>query len=476
MPIELRATRLARRWRQIMLALGCALVLSLLGTSVWQTAVSLDALGALQMQAGRVGRLDSMLIQLVDAESGARGYLLSRNPAYLEPYLNSLSTIEFTLEEIRRDVGPASQDQEAFARLSELTTLKLRILSEAVTRGTRGDEAPRGPDTSEGQRHMDMIRKTLAEMKSRMVAQGQHSLEQSITHVYRTRWVVAALSGGALVLLGVLFVVVQRQFRLREQIADLLRSENARLDGQVRARTAELSDLASYLTRTREAEMDRLARELHDELGALLTVARMDAAWLVRELDGVMSGPCRERFDRLLHGLDGGITLKRRIIDDLRPPLLQELGLLAALRALGEDFAKEGGARMILDLPQGDLALPPQPSLALFRIAQEALTNIRRHAHARNVTLRFTLTPERMVLEVEDDGVGFDPTRTAAGIHGLAGMRHRVQMFSGEFSIDSGPGKGTRIIASLPLAAAQQEATSAEDRDRAPGAQTAEPS
>lgn len=452
--IHAGVVRLSRAWRQIMLALGCALVLSLFGSSVWQASVSLQALGEVQVQAGRVARLDSMLIQLVDAESGARGYLLSRSQAYLEPYLNSLATIEYTLDEIRRDVGTEPQDQEALSQLTGLITLKLGILSAAVGQGTATEEAPRGAETSEGQRYMETIRKTLAGMKTRMAAQGQRSLEQSIAHVQHTRWVVATLSGAALVLLGVLFVALRRQFRLREQLAQLLHSENERLDGLVRSRTAELSDLASYLTSTREAERESLARELHDELGALLTAARMDAAWLLRQLDGVMPDACRERFGRLQQRLDGGIALKRRIIDDLRPPLLRELGLVAALRSLGEQFERDSGLRLSLELPAEDCELPPDPSLALFRIAQEALTNVRRHAGAHGVRLRLGLAPGWLRLEVADDGVGFDAVAAAQGHHGLAGMRHRVQMFAGEFVLDSRPGAGTRIAVGLPLALA----------------------
>lgn len=443
----------SRRRRLTVLALGCVLVLSLFLSSFWQAAASLKALGALQAQAGRIGRVDSMMIQLVDAESGARGYLLSRNPGYLKPYLNSLATVEYTLEEIRQDIGDDPRDQEAVAQLTGLITLKLRVLAEAVSRGKVGDEAPRGAGISEGRRSMDTIRLTLGELKGRMAAQGQRSLEASIVHVERTRWVVAALAGGALLLLVMLFVAGQREVQLRERLADLLQGENARLDALVQARTAELSDLASYLTRTREAEQARLARELHDELGALLTAAKMDAAWLGRKVEATALAPCRERYEHLLQTLDSGITLKRRIIDDLRPPLLQELGLVAALRALGEDFARSDGVSVSLDLPPHDVELPPESALALFRIAQEALTNIRRHAHAARVTLRFVPSAEQMRLEVADDGVGFDADAPLQRRHGLAGMRHRVQMFSGSFSVVSHPGGGTRVVASLPRAA-----------------------
>lgn len=456
MALHARAGRLARYWRRAMLALGAVLVLALLVSSDWQAGASLSALRELQMQAERTGRLDSLMIQMADAESSVRGYLLSRQRAYLEPYYNSLATIEYTLEGVRQDLGAGREDQDAMGQLSGLITLKLRILAEAVEQGRVGDEAPRGTGSSEGQRYMDSIRKTLAEIKGRMVAHGQRSLDESIHHVDRTRWVVAALSGGALALLATLFVLLQRQFLLRERVAGMLQREKQRLDSLVQERTAELSELASYLSNARESEKARLARELHDELGALLTAARMDAAWVVRKLEPAALAQHRERLERLLQTLDGGIALKRRIIDDLRPPLLKELGLVAALRGLAEDFASTGEMPVDLELPDGEPELSAESALALFRIAQEALTNIRRHAQAGRVGLRLELGPERIALEVEDDGRGFDPARAGHRRHGLAGMRHRVQMLRGEFAIASRPGEGTRITAHLPRDAAVQ--------------------
>jgi signal transduction histidine kinase len=458
MPLNIPA-RLLRRRHPILLALGAVLVLSLFLSSYWQATASLGALDGLQRQSERLGRLDSLLIQLIDAENGVRGYLLSRNRDYLEPYLNSLATVNFTLDQIRHDTANLPSDQEALARLTGVVALKLRVLADAVARGTVGEEAPRGPGPSDGQRYMDTIRSVLGDLKTSQAAQGQRSLEQFVANVERTRWVVAVFTLGALGLLAVLFVVLQRQFQLREQIADLLQRENAQLDAKVQARTAELSDLASYLTTAREVAQARLARELHDELGALLTAARMDVAWIERKLDPATLAPHRERFERLRRTLDSGIALKRRITDDLRPPLLQELGLVAALRAQGEEFAKASGVRVILDLPDGDIPMPPESSLALFRIAQEALTNIRRHAQARQVKLGLELGAQRVSLTVEDDGVGFAPGRAEGRHHGLAGMRHRVQMFAGEFSLDSRPDGGTRIRASLPLPAVVPAAT-----------------
>ena len=250
---------------------------------------------------------------------------------------------------------------------------------------------------------------------------------------------------------------------LRERIAGLLAGENQRLDREVRARTIELSSLASYLTNAREAEQAHLARELHDELGALLTAAKLDADWIARKLPQEVREHLDTRISRLQHTLSEGIALKRRIIDDLRPPLLKDLGLIAALKALLEDFAIDGEPIVHTDLPDENTpGLPPEQSLALFRIAQESLTNIRKYAAAKNVWVSLRLDAGVAHLEVRDDGCGFSGAALpAASRHGLAGMKHRVQSHAGKFELQTAPGQGTRISARIPLDPPQRDATAA---------------
>ncbi|HXE36915.1 MAG TPA: CHASE3 domain-containing protein [Azonexus sp.] len=435
-----------RKWHHLLLALGGAFVLLVLGSSHWQATASLQALGDLRQQAVRLEHLDSLLIQLMDAENAVRGYLLSGNRAHLGPYESSRATASALVDDIRQDLaGPAND--EALADLAGLVAIKLRSLGQLVERGVAGEAT-----LNEGRRYTDRIRERILGLKTRLATEGDDSFARSTSHVERTRWVVATLAAGALLLMAFLHFVLQRQFKLREQVAYLLHRENQRLDAEVQERTAELSDLASYLTNAREAEKARLARELHDELGALLTAAKMESGWIARHLDAGPA-PCRERLARLDGLLDSGIALKRRIIDGLRPPLLEMLGLVATLRALGEEFAQGDGETLDLELPEDDVDIAPAPALALFRIAQEALTNIRKHAHASRVKLALRVTADRLELEIEDDGEGFRSGGVAGQHHGLAGMRHRVQMYAGEFTLTSLPGKGTRIIARLPLSA-----------------------
>ncbi|MBS0554728.1 MAG: histidine kinase, partial [Proteobacteria bacterium] len=156
---------------------------------------------------------------------------------------------------------------------------------------------------------------------------------------------------------------------------------------------------------------------------------------------------------RLLDTLNQGIAIKRKVVNDLRPPLLADLGLVEALLSLADSAAigdREG--RIELDLPEQAPELPADTALALFRIAQEALTNVRRHAKATHATLAMRVEPAAIVLRVADNGIGFDPARLGRARHGLAGIAHRVQMLSGRLQVKSAPGKGTVIQARIPYA------------------------
>lgn len=438
--------RLARNWHHLLLALGCAFVLLLLGSSHWQGTASLRALEDLRQQAARVEHLDSLLIQLMDAESAVRGYLLSGNRTHLEPYRKILDTVHQTLDDIHDDLRDDPANNDALADLTGLVVIKLRSLDNAVDRGIAGEET-----RIQGKRYTDRIRERIYGLKERLAVEADISFDRSTRHLERTRWVVLTLATGALLLMAVVFFFVERQFKLRGEIAKLLRTENQRLDALVQERTAELSDLASYLTNAREAEKQRLSRELHDELGALLTAAKMESGWLMRKIDNVDGAPLHEHLLRLEGHLDRGIALKRRIIDGLRPPLLEALGLVSTLRLLVEEFAEGADEHVTLDLPEENIVLPPATALAMYRIAQEALTNIRKHAAARQVQLSLRITAGQLELIVADDGNGFRTGWVRGRHHGLSGMKHRVQMCAGDFSVTSQPGQGTRIVAHIPL-------------------------
>lgn len=446
---DLRAhMRALRYWPYVLLLAGCAIVLTLLATSRDNSRLGLEAVHTVQDNRARLDRLDALLLTVVDAESSVRGYILTHNNDYLEPYRDSEARVGHLLAAMEEDFPAGSTDRDEFEVLKKLVTLKRQHLARAVASGDiedSGSPEQAGP----GKAFMDQIRLSITALHERRAASNAQLTRDSLLRLQHMQTAVTALAVGALGLLIVLFGVQQQRARLRARVATLLADENSRLESTVSQRTRELSDLASYLTNAREAERDRLARELHDELGALLTAARMDAAWLLRSLGPSAGQDIHDRFKRLIDTIGSGITLKRRLIDDLRPPLLQGLGLVEALRALADDFSREVPVELLL--PDADPEPSEDQALAVFRIAQEAFTNIRKYAHAAHVELGLDVVDGELQLWIRDDGVGFDADSPMLNRHGLAGMQHRVQMFGGRLTVTAAPGKGCTIEASMPL-------------------------
>jgi len=221
---------------------------------------------------------------------------------------------------------------------------------------------------------------------------------------------------------------------------------------------AELSELAANLQRYAESEKVLLARQLHDELGGALVGAKMDLAWLRRRI-GSSDPEVMARWERLERALETGIAFKRRIVEQLRPTLLDNLGFYAAARWLVEESCAEAGLKAELDLPLPEPQLNQDVGIALFRILQESLRNVTRHAQANRVSIAIIMDPANVLrMMITDDGVGLAADRLKTlGSRGLGSMRHRMRAIGGEFQVKSAAGQGTEIMVRVPLAEAAQE-------------------
>jgi len=218
------------------------------------------------------------------------------------------------------------------------------------------------------------------------------------------------------------------------------------------ARSAELGRASASLLRAEEAERRRIARELHDETGQVLTAIRLELGLLAGMAE--QKPEAREAVDRALDLTGRALETIRATVRGLRPAALDDLGLVPAVEALAEDFSGRTGIPVDLDAHGPPHDLPPEVEVALYRIFQEALTNVARHAEARRVWAWLREDPGEVVLVVEDDGRGFDPAKTAkAGDHraGLAGMRERLLGLGGRLDVKSAIGTGTRLEARMPL-------------------------
>jgi len=212
-----------------------------------------------------------------------------------------------------------------------------------------------------------------------------------------------------------------------------------------------LRELAAHHDSVREGERAHIAREIHDELGQALTALRMDLSVLGMKF-GEADPRIREQAQELKGRVDAIVQVVRDVATALRPAAL-DLGIIPGLEWLVEEFQKRSGIRCTVSVAESDFALDEDRSIVLFRIVQESLTNVSRHASARNVQILLDHDAERIRLDVEDDGLGFDvDAARRKKTFGLLGMQERVIMLRGELSITSASGRGTRVSVSMPIA------------------------
>jgi PAS domain S-box-containing protein len=219
---------------------------------------------------------------------------------------------------------------------------------------------------------------------------------------------------------------------------------------EILASSQQLRALAARLQQVREEERTGIAREIHDELGQALTGLKMDIAWMRDRLP--RDHETRRQCSSIIHRIDGTLSAVRRIATDLRPSVLDELGLAPALEWQGQVFEARTGIEVVMELSINGGVIPDDLSSSAFRILQESLTNIARHAQARRVDIRLYQTAARLTLEVSDDGVGIPPDRLeGTSSLGLVGMRERALACGGQFSITGLPGIGTTVLLTVPL-------------------------
>ena len=393
--------------------------------------------------------VNRLLQSMLDAETGQRGYLLTGNETYLEPYDKAVVTVQANLDELRNRYLKSPDDLQQFANLSREVSRKLAEMELSLRLRRQGNEDAWKLilHTDVGKEHMQSIRKqahALIDRSAQTVEDSRHQIVQSL--------MLSRIGIATVTAIGLLaFYMYLRQARTLQQMSqreqDVLEHERERLEGLVRERTASLSELASHLQQVREDERGFLARELHDELGALLTSAKLDVARLKSKIDH-QAPDIAERLKHLNETLNSGIALKRRIIEDLRPSSLSNLGLTAALEILTREHAEGAGIEVETNLEAVELTEATQ--LTVYRLVQEALTNISKYAKAKKVLVTVHGYPTHVAVQVRDDGAGFDPAGVGPTSHGLAGMRHRVEAAGGRLTITSSPDSGTLISAVLP--------------------------
>jgi signal transduction histidine kinase len=435
--------RVARGRYTVPIIVTLTLVTLLVGeTTHRESVVAVQRSVALNDLVLRLSELDSLTTR---AEADARTYASTSHADDLAFYEQS---IEIVRAAGARLVGSAGDfhgsASTTLARATEAMlgrSARMQIWVDAARAGHVADARTlvRADLSSEARLSNRLVQDTvLAQADAARIHQRGIVLET----IRWNRWLGYAL----LVLLAASSMLLMRQVKRTLLLRD---GEKKRLVDEVGRQTGALRELAGHIVTAQEAERARLARELHDEMGAVLTACKLEVMRVRRALPDAAQASAK--LDGLDRQINRGIALKRDIIENLRPSSLDHLGLAQSLEQLCE--AAASAMELEVDCKVDPVLVTPDAQLAIYRVVQEALTNIAKYAQASRVVVRLDQSGTDAHVGVADDGQGFD-IGTVAARHGLRGMLVRVESLGGRLEIDSTSGRGTRIDAWLPLIAA----------------------
>lgn len=410
-----------------------------------------------------VGGLSQIGTSLYAAEAAQLGYVLTGKDADLGRYHDLHRLIDSRLDEVGRLISDTPAQRERLNTLRSLGEQRFASMDRTLDAYRAGGvgNALSVLDTDEAVSAMARVRTTLDAMHKeemdRLTERLSSRSNPAIGGFIRPLVTGVAVAGA----LSLFFLLALRYRRQRDVALDAVEAGNADLERRISERTAELSNLSRHLLGIREDEKKNIARELHDEFGSFLTAINMDVSRL-RDKISVTHPEQAAKFDRTLSLLNQTIDMKRRLISELRPSILDNLGLGAALEQYIDEWSNSTGIATRFD-HSGDFDGVKEGCLiAIFRVFQEALDNVARHSGATAVDAYLRRSGESIEFEVADNGIGIsEAARTKPGTHGLLGIRERVLAYRGRVEFLKGPTGGNVIRASLPGPASNQGQTPA---------------
>ena len=441
---------LAALKRSYIFPLAVVVVAALLAINEIGYRQSNDAAQDAEVAQQKRAQINLLMQYMLDAETGQRGYLLTGSTRYLEPYNTGMARVTGVLDTLQKLYSEDSKQLGDFAALSRAISKKmsemeitLRLRNTAIT----PEQWRAVIETNIGQDYMDDIR----QQANNLIAAASAERKSSMQRIHRSLDVsrigitLAALLG--LLAFHLYLRTAQRLNAAAEQQNHALATEKTLLAEQVRERTLTLAELATHLQTVQEKERAHLARELHDELGALLTAAKLDVARVKSKIPAT-TPELQSRIEHLTATLNAGIALKRRIIEDLRPSSLSNLGLIPALEILAKEFQERSGITLNTNFEAVEVS--EDSGLTIYRMVQEALTNVAKYAAATEVTITLHSYEHHVELVIVDNGRGFDVPSRVGSSYGLKGMLHRIQALNGSLTIQSREGAGARLAAVIP--------------------------
>ena len=435
--------------RYVLLPLLATIALVVLGFFVAEArrGYTRDLSEVIRDRQDRLRAIAELTYASMDAESAQRGYLLTGERQYAEPYEEARRVAVQVLEGlISRYEATDLQEVATLEGVRTRLDIKFKETDDTIKLMREGKprEALAAVKTDIGLYYMREIRAELVALRGRELERLYSTLVDWNKGLRVNSLINAATTAFTVLLLLLVGLLGTREIRRRA-------AATTELAGLVEQRTADLRELSAHMVRIGELEKSALARELHDELGGLLVTMRMDLSQLRRRI-ALPDADAETRWRRIDSALTAGVELKRRVIEELRPTLLDNMGLVAAVRWQAEQRCAQARLGLELDLPEEEPVLNGEVPIAVFRCVQEALSNVLKHAQATRVKLSLRCRDGALVVTVEDDGVGLPlGAERRAGSHGLKQMVFRMQAVGGEMRTELVVPHGTRMTLAVPL-------------------------
>jgi signal transduction histidine kinase len=394
--------------------------------------------------------LGALRASLVDAETAERGFLLTRDEQFLEPYKRAQQNIPGIFAQLGAAVAHDRELSQVVDELRGIEQMDFGFIDRSVEAARKGSDKPAVTllRNASGKELMDEYRRATDDALARVdgrLAVAYRAQADNIRYSRLAALLVDLLAIGLLAL--VLRLLLARAARDASQLQEL--------ETAVAVRTEELFELSRHLQLMQERERADLARNLHDELGGLMTAAKMDLA-SVQEFPLAADPQIRDKLGEIAKILESAMQIKRRVVEGLRPALLDHFGPAAAISTYVEENGQRAGLAVSSRIDADFDSVDQDVALSVFRLVQEALTNCIRHASASRFAVTLEVQGNWHVMTIEDDGVGLGRGHRR-GSHGIVGMNHRVRVLGGTITFVRAAQGGVRIDIRIPRQAPSAE-------------------
>lgn len=407
--------------------------------------------------------LDELLLEtwkvqsnLAIAESSQRGYLLTRSDNYFEPYDDATGQISQQLQNINTLLNHTNlvKHAEIQSTMNELmSSISKKSAEMSVTidfaKKRQFDKALAVVRLDSGIKESHNIEVLSRRFEQQVLAYRVELEDRRNTMRRMMRWFVMACP---LIFVSLVVLVIRRLLRELAEKANLyvrLTDENAEYERNIQRMTTTLQRQALQAQTNVERERYQLSRELHDELGSLLTAIKMDISWAIKHLKEDMP-QVTEKLKKTNQYLDRSINFKREIVQNLHPSMIKSFGLIASLQNLLNEAGGRNQWQLDVIMPDQEMLINETLSLIIYRLVQESLNNCSKYAKATQVSVHLMHDEQYIKLEIADNGIGFDMNSLTTANTGISGMRNRVESIGGHYEVTSAPGQGTSTRVLLP--------------------------